>query len=60
MYIEIVGPIPNGSGKFIWMVYIFDKNGKRIGEFEALSKNEAILYKDQLATVFINERNKES
>jgi hypothetical protein len=46
--IEIVGPIPIGSGGGLWGVFVFDENGRKIGSFDAYSEAEAIYIKDEL------------
>lgn len=59
MFIEITGPIPCGNGRYVWMVYVYNSGGKRVGEFEASSEIEAYSIKEGLAAALTNEARKE-
>ena len=51
MYGEIVGPIPNGTLQPHYAVFVFDKNGKKIGEIWPITKDEAEFVYEQLFNV---------
>ena len=39
MIVEIVGPIPVGSQRVVWGVFVYDRNGRKIGAFDADSNH---------------------
>ena len=52
MIVEIVGPIPVGSQRVVWGVFVYDRNGRKIGAFDADSKEEAAWIKQRVHEVF--------
>lgn len=50
--VQIVGPVPVGGTKVLWLVIVFDERGQKIGTIDAMTEAEAYEIKERLARAF--------